>query len=411
MKSFIDYELIETKKIADMNPEEKRAYETAKRDKATGRGSQAFHAHDTYKAIGQEKPKPQWHKDMKAKAQAKKDDRAAHKSARAGQDAEKKAVKDRFDKSTPAQRKAHQKKQAGNISKDATAQQKAADARAQKNNNPAAAAKRKNAASEKANAKSAAAKDAFKTKFDKIPDGKRAAPKRDSAAHMKKSGDSIKKAMGNIKKIPTGKSGKGDLGPGEDSRSTARIQKGKPNRSTPGKMGDYSQQASRQKLGGSSKGSRLGPKTFVPNDPTSRKSKKTNEGRIYEDAPGSVVGNAIGINQHGGTDPYDIQNSEVLKRVNAFVGSIADREYLIPENAVGQLQGFMERIGLSFDMPETLPESGSINIPLKRYGGIFGKSPTTDFDKFDHEEGIDKSLNIQVESLRNNSFKVYAKIA
>jgi len=98
MKSFIDYELTETKKIADMNPEEKRAYETAKRDKATGRGSQAFHAHDTYKAIGQEKPKPQWHKDMKAKAQAKKDDRAAHKSARAGQDAEKKAVKDRFDK-------------------------------------------------------------------------------------------------------------------------------------------------------------------------------------------------------------------------------------------------------------------------------------------------------------------------
>ncbi len=84
---------------------------------------------------------------------------------------------------------------------------------------------------------------------------------------------------------------------------------------------------------------------------------------------------------------------------------------MIPENAVGQLQGFMERIGLSFDMPETLPESGSINIPLKRYGGIFGKSPTTDFDKFDHEEGIDKSLNIQVESLRNNSFKVYAKIA
>jgi hypothetical protein len=132
---------------------------------------------------------------------------------------------------------------------------------------------------------------------------------------------------------------------------------------------------------------------------------------MSEDAPGSKVGNSISVNQAGGTDPYDIQNSDVLKRVNAFVGSIADREYLIPENAVHQLQGFMERIGLSFDMPEELPESGNVSLPLKRYGGIFGKGTDTPFDEFDSEEGIDKSLNIQIEGLRNNSFKVYAKIA
>ena len=132
---------------------------------------------------------------------------------------------------------------------------------------------------------------------------------------------------------------------------------------------------------------------------------------MSEDAPGSKVGNSISVNQAGGTDPYDIQNSDVLKRVNAFVGSIADREYLIPENAVHQLQGFMERIGLSFDMPEELPESGNVSLPLKRYGGIFGKGTDTPFNEFDREEGIDKSLNIQIEELRNNSFKVYAKIA
>ena len=129
---------------------------------------------------------------------------------------------------------------------------------------------------------------------------------------------------------------------------------------------------------------------------------------MSEDAPGSKVGNSISINQ---TDPYDIQNNDVLKRVNAFVGSIADREYLIPENAIGQLQGFLERIGLCFDMPEELPESGNVSLPLKRYGGIFGKGTDTPFDEFDREEGIDKSLNIQIEELRNNSFKVYAKIA
>ena len=133
---------------------------------------------------------------------------------------------------------------------------------------------------------------------------------------------------------------------------------------------------------------------------------------MSEDAPGSKVGVSTPINQTGGTDPYDIQNNDVLKRVNAFVGSIADREYLIPENAVKQLQEFMERIGLTFDLsnPVELPESGTTRYPIKRYGGVFGKSVDTPFDEFDHEEGIDKSLNIQIEELRNNSFKVYAKI-
>jgi len=130
---------------------------------------------------------------------------------------------------------------------------------------------------------------------------------------------------------------------------------------------------------------------------------------MAEDAPGAMVGNAEKVSQTGGSDTYDIQNAEVLKRVNAFVGSIADREYLIPENAVKQLKGFLERIGLSFETPE-LPESGTVTAPLKRYGGIFGKSTDTPFNEFDREEGIDKSLQISVESLKNNSWKVYAKI-
>ena len=70
----------------------------------------------------------------------------------------------------------------------------------------------------------------------------------------------------------------------------------------------------------------------------------------------------------------------------------------------------MERIGFSFDLPEELPESGSVDLPMKRYGGIFGKGLDTPFDEFDNEEGIDKSIRITVEGLRNNSWKVYAKI-
>jgi hypothetical protein len=135
--------------------------------------------------------------------------------------------------------------------------------------------------------------------------------------------------------------------------------------------------------------------------------RKTRGAKIKETALPAV---GMKVSQSGGSEPYDIQNDEVLKRVNAFVGSIADREYLVPENAVGQLQGFLERIGLCFEMPEKLPESGSVNLPLKRYGGIFGKSVDTPFNEFDSEEGIDRALNIKVESLKNNSWKVYAKI-
>ena len=125
---------------------------------------------------------------------------------------------------------------------------------------------------------------------------------------------------------------------------------------------------------------------------------------------GPHVGVSTTVNQTGGSDTYDIQDPSVLKRVNAFVGSIGDREYLIPENAVHQLQNFLERIGLSFETP-TLPEgNGSVTVDLLRYGGVFGKSIDTPFDEFDKGPGIDKSLKIDVEALRNNSWKVYAQI-
>ena len=84
------------------------------------------------------------------------------------------------------------------------------------------------------------------------------------------------------------------------------------------------------------------------------KMKKFNQ-YVTETAPSSQAGmTSTTINQTGLTDPYNIQDAAVLKRVNAFVGSIADREYLIPENAVKQLQEFMERIGLTFELSLSL---------------------------------------------------------
>ena len=117
-----------------------------------------------------------------------------------------------------------------------------------------------------------------------------------------------------------------------------------------------------------------------------------------------------------GSDTYDITNPSVLKRVNAFVSSIADREYLIPENAVDQLRNFLMRIGLTFPKVE-IPESGSVTVPLAQWGGRFGKDGQVDFDEFVNDDGITNrkegglSLKVETEAVgKTGSWKVYAKI-
>ena len=116
-----------------------------------------------------------------------------------------------------------------------------------------------------------------------------------------------------------------------------------------------------------------------------------------------------------GNDTFDITNPAVLQRVNSFVGSIGDREYLIPENAIGQLRNFLMRIGLQFPVVET-PLASSMSLPLSQCGGRFGKDLDTPFDEFVNDDGITDripgglSLEIKTEAVTNGSWKVYAKI-
>ena len=115
------------------------------------------------------------------------------------------------------------------------------------------------------------------------------------------------------------------------------------------------------------------------------------------------------------TDPFDLANPSVLKRVNAFVGSISDREYLIPEAAIEQLRNFLMRVGVQFPKVD-LPEGGAISLPLSQWGGRFGKDLDTPFDEFVDDDGITDripgglSLEIKTETVANGSWKVYAAI-
>ena len=116
-----------------------------------------------------------------------------------------------------------------------------------------------------------------------------------------------------------------------------------------------------------------------------------------------------------GYDTFNITNPEVLKRVNSFVSSIADREYMLPENAIGQLRNFLMRIGLQFPVVET-PLPTTMSLPLSQWGGRFGKDLNTPHDEFVDDDGITDrlpgglSLEIKTEEVANGSWKIYAEI-
>ena len=71
----------------------------------------------------------------------------------------------------------------------------------------------------------------------------------------------------------------------------------------------------------------------------------------------------------------DLTSDAVVERLNAYVGAIADREYLNPEKAVVRWRQNM-RVGIHFGDVQFTEESGEISVPLVQYGGAFGKVET-----------------------------------
>ena len=135
----------------------------------------------------------------------------------------------------------------------------------------------------------------------------------------------------------------------------------------------------------------------------------------FPTSPGAEVPNNLG----GSIDvnPTEVGNPDVLKRLNAIVGSIGNHEYLVAEHAIERLRGSLSKIGLTFPpTPKMEGSSGSFDLPLQRFGGRFGKDENTPFDQFLSDDGISHiiegglKLNIQYEMLKNSSCKVYAKV-
>ena len=124
---------------------------------------------------------------------------------------------------------------------------------------------------------------------------------------------------------------------------------------------------------------------------------------------GVAVQNSV---EDGNISAANIHDPEVLKQVNAFVGSIAEREYLSPQKAVNELKEKLSRVGLSFDC-QIEGDKGSKTIEVKQFGGRFGKdtdgSDIND-DGISHKKEGGLKIEISHELLQTGTSKVYAKL-
>ena len=145
-------------------------------------------------------------------------------------------------------------------------------------------------------------------------------------------------------------------------------------------------------------------KTFKQHVKEGYKQGKYGAGNVGTPEVNSVEDGSIGV--------HNIHDPKVLERVNGFVGSIANQEYLNPKAALEQLASKLKTLGLEMSIPE-MSGNGSVNIEVNQFGGIFGKdidgSDIKD-DGISHKKEGGLKLNVKYETLENGSSKVFAKL-
>ena len=109
----------------------------------------------------------------------------------------------------------------------------------------------------------------------------------------------------------------------------------------------------------------------------------------------------------------NIHDEDVLKKVNAFVGAIAEKEYLNPQAAVEQLRNSLNKIGLTVSEVACEGDRGTVNADVIQFGGRFGKdldgSDLND-DGISHRKEGGLKLEVKYETLSTGTSKVYAKL-
>ena len=112
-----------------------------------------------------------------------------------------------------------------------------------------------------------------------------------------------------------------------------------------------------------------------------------------------------------------LENPQVIRSLNAYVGAIAKQSYELPEQAISALREKLARVGLEFAPNPPISENkGSMSLPMSLFGGRFGKDENTPFNEFLKDDGISNkvegglTLKLNYEMLEDNTCKITAKI-
>ena len=115
-------------------------------------------------------------------------------------------------------------------------------------------------------------------------------------------------------------------------------------------------------------------------------------------------------------DMVDVSDDNVVRRLNSFLGCIADMDHMLPEQTIEVVRRRLANIGLSFPTAEIVEDNGNISLPLTQFGGRFGKDIDTPHNEFVKDDGIShrveggRSINFVYDKKENGKFKVTAEI-
>ena len=107
----------------------------------------------------------------------------------------------------------------------------------------------------------------------------------------------------------------------------------------------------------------------------------------------------------------DLNNEDHIKKLNAFVGSIGMREYLVADKAIDELREKLSRMGIQFGDVTFTEDSGTISVPLVKHGGVYGKDTDSAPEEVVNETESGRSIRFVFEKLPTGTHKVFAQIS
>ncbi len=86
---------------------------------------------------------------------------------------------------------------------------------------------------------------------------------------------------------------------------------------------------------------------------------------------------------HSDFGVHRVEHPEQLGRLNAFLNAFTQMEFLEPKSAVATIRHKLNLAGLDFEWNNnsTLTPEETLNLPLQRWGGSFGTTPTHDLSQ------------------------------